>query len=66
MKMLWIFILQKNMISIVSISTLEHVGWDENTKDPDKIFQAIKNLKSYLVPRGKLIVTMPIGYNPCL
>jgi len=49
---------------IVSISTLEHVGWDENLKDSKKIIQAIENLKSCLMPGGKLICTLPLGYHP--
>ncbi len=51
---------------IVSISTLEHVGWDETPKDPNKIFPTLKNLKTCLVRGGKLIVTIPIGQNPFL
>lgn len=49
---------------IVSISTLEHVGWDENPREPMRILQAIENLKSLLAPQGKIIVTLPLGYNP--
>ncbi|MBI5022540.1 MAG: methyltransferase domain-containing protein [Ignavibacteriales bacterium] len=49
---------------IISISTLEHVGWDENPRDPKKILHAIDNLKSLLAPGGKIIVTLPLGYNP--
>jgi hypothetical protein len=48
---------------IVSISTLEHVGWDETPKDAMKTLQAIENLKGLLAPKGKMIVTLPIGYN---
>ena len=51
---------------IVSISTLEHVGWDETPRDPEKIFIALENLRNSLVPRGKLIVTLPIGQNSAL
>lgn len=51
---------------IVSISTLEHVGWDEAKKDKLKILQAIKNLKTMLSPAGKIIFTVPLGYNPYL
>ena len=32
---------------IVSISTLEHVGWDESPRDPNKILRAIENLKRH-------------------
>jgi SAM-dependent methyltransferase len=49
---------------IVSISTLEHVGWDEAPLDPTKIVQAIDNLSAHLAPGGRLLVTLPLGYNP--
>lgn len=48
---------------IVSISTLEHVGFDETPKDSTKIMRAIENLKRMLAPKGKIIVTFPLGYN---
>jgi hypothetical protein len=51
---------------IVSISTLEHVGWDETPRDPNKIFSAIKNLKKLLSLNGLLVVTIPLGYNQYL
>ena len=49
---------------IVSISTLEHVGWDEEPKEPEKVLKAFENLKQCLNPGGKIIVTLPLGYNP--
>lgn len=62
---------------IVSISTLEHVGWDEDPdlrkrvggfpdRDPPKVLRAIEHLKSLLAPGGKLVVTLPLGYNSVL
>jgi hypothetical protein len=51
---------------IISISTLEHVGWDEYPRDPEKIFDAIKNLKNLLGAGGKLVVTLPLGENNVL
>ena len=48
---------------IVSISTIEHVGWDEQAHDPTIIIRAIRNLKSSLAPKGKLVLTLPVGYN---
>lgn len=49
---------------IVSISTMEHVGWDEEKKQPEKVLQCLKNLiENCLTPRGRLLVTMPLGYN---
>jgi hypothetical protein len=47
---------------IVSISTLEHVGFDDENK-PEKIIEAIKVLKSSLKKNGKFIATMPLGHN---
>lgn len=51
---------------IIAISTLEHVGWDEPSHDPEKLLPAIANLRSLLSPQGKLVVSMPIGYNPAV
>ena len=57
---------------IISISTLEHVGWDENTgnytivNDSEKILRALEKLRELLKPSGKIVVTVPIGYNPHL
>lgn len=49
---------------IVSISTLEHVGWDEQPREPAKLLQAIDHLRfACLVPSGKLVASLPIGYN---
>ena len=51
---------------IICISTLEHVGWDEPVREPDKIFPAIENLKNLLSSTGTLIVTIPVNWNPYL
>lgn len=51
---------------ILSISTLEHVGWDEEPKDESKVLRAFENLRSLLEPEGRLLVTIPLGYNPSL
>lgn len=48
---------------IVAISTLEHVGWDEDPRDPPKFRRAVENLTSLLAPGGKLLITLPVGYN---
>jgi SAM-dependent methyltransferase len=49
---------------VVAISTLEHVGWDEHPRDPGKALEAIAALRALLAPRGVLLVTVPVGYNP--
>jgi len=52
---------------IISISTLEHVGWDEIPRNDKKIPQAIENLQKLLTPKsGLMFVTLPIGYNTVL
>jgi hypothetical protein len=52
--------------AIVAISTLEHVGFDEEPRDPDKAPRALERLASWLEPGGALLVTLPLGYNPAL
>lgn len=50
--------------AIISISTLEHVGWDEAERSPGKIPAAIKNLRDNCMhPGGVMLVTLPLGYN---
>jgi len=48
---------------IVSIFTLQSVGWDETPKEPMKVLRAVENLRSLLAPGGQMIVTLPLGYN---
>jgi len=49
---------------IVSVSTLEHIGWDEVPRDPGKVLRAVENLRRCLAPGGTLLATWPVGYNP--
>lgn len=51
---------------IISVSTLEHVGWDERPRDPNKVDRAFKHLVKMLAPSGRLLLTMPLGYNPAI
>lgn len=48
---------------IVSISSLEHVGLDEAPREPGKIIRAIQTLRGALTQTGRIVVTLPIGYN---
>ncbi|GAA1960865.1 hypothetical protein GCM10009798_20770 [Nocardioides panacihumi] len=48
---------------ILCISTLEHVGLDEEVKDPLKASRAVTRLQSLLKPGGMLWITHPVGYN---
>ena len=49
---------------IVSVSTLEHVGWDEDEpRDPEKVLRAIERLRELLTPSGELVFTVPHGWH---
>jgi len=48
---------------IVSISTIEHIGWDEDPRDETKIEKTIEVLKNCLSPGGTIVITFPQGYN---
>ena len=49
--------------SIVSISTIEHVGWDEEPRRPEKVVSAFRKLRAMLAPTGTAMATVPVGYN---
>ena len=65
---------EKKYDLIVSISTLGHVGFNEErfselpglVAHPDKTLHAIQNLRGLLSHRGKIIATVPLGYNLAL
>jgi hypothetical protein len=61
------FMPEKRYDLIVSISTLEHIGWDEKPRDDMKIPRAIENMKALITSRGGMvIITLPLGYNSAL
>ncbi len=49
--------------AVVSVSTLEHVGFDEDVRDADKPVRALERMVSWLNPGGRCLVTVPLGYN---
>ncbi|HYT83915.1 MAG TPA: hypothetical protein VEK86_10705 [Gemmatimonadales bacterium] len=51
---------------IVSISTLEHVGFNERPLEPGKPWRAIRHLQGCLSLQGQLVISVPIGLNPHL
>ena len=57
---------QRKFKFIVSISTLEHVGWDESVHSKQKILHALRKIKSLLAPKGTALITLPLGYNQYL
>ncbi|OWP57189.1 MAG: hypothetical protein B2I17_02100 [Thermoplasmatales archaeon B_DKE] len=50
--------------AIISISTIEHVGFDEQVKDPGKASKAIGKIINLLSENGEALITVPLGYNP--
>ena len=54
---------QKKYDLIISISTMEHVGWTYGEKkDPGKFLRGIANLKKHLAKNGTMMVTFPLFY----
>src|SRR5437879_9960224 len=53
---------------ILSISTFEHIGFDDEASEPSgrKIINAIAACLNLLKSDGKLVITVPLGYNPDL
>lgn len=51
---------------IIAVSTLEHVGVDEDDQREGKAVDAVEHLRSMLRPSGQLFVTCPIGYNSAI
>lgn len=49
---------------VVSVSTLEHVGFDyQEERDPTKCRRAIERIRALLAPGGRLLITCGFGYN---
>ena len=53
---------------IISISTFEHIGFDDEPEgnSSEKIQAAIAACRALLAPDGRLVITVPLGYNPAL
>jgi SAM-dependent methyltransferase len=48
---------------IVSVLSLQSVGWDEDPQDPHKVLRAVNNLNRLLAPGGQIVVAIGLGYN---
>lgn len=48
---------------IVSVSTLEHVRWDEEPREAVGSERALRHLLGLLRPGGRMLVTVPVGYH---
>jgi hypothetical protein len=51
---------------IVSISTFEHIGWDERPRNPSKLRDALGNVRKLLDKDGEAWLTLPYGQNEWL
>lgn len=51
---------------VLSISTIEHVGWDELQQDARGAIKALDHLVGLLARGGAALITVPGGYNPAL
>jgi hypothetical protein len=51
---------------IISISTIEHVGWDEEPREPEKLLRAVAHLEELAAPGGLIVLTLPLAYNSYL
>jgi len=49
--------------AFISISTFEHIGWDEAEKSKDKLEQCFNNIVNQVKDKSKVLVTVPLGYN---
>ncbi len=57
----------KRFALILSVSTFEHIGFDDDGGDSqEKIQAAIAACRALLAPDGRLVITVPLGYNPAL
>jgi len=48
---------------VISLSTLEHVGFDGPDKDPQGPIRALQTMRKHLSDDAVLLVTVPLGYN---
>lgn len=49
---------------IVTISTIEHIGWDDDPRDAERAIWVIPHLRRMLNDQGRLLVSFPIGHHP--
>lgn len=51
---------------ILMLSTLEHVGIDEEPRDEGKALEALELLRGWLEADGRALITVPVGHHPRL
>ena len=48
---------------VVSCSTIEHIGWDDQERCPERILNASNRLRALLAPAGQAVISVPLGIN---
>jgi len=61
-----VFDIEGTYDTIISISTIEHVGVDDGRGYPGAALDAIFHLRSLLAPGGRFFCTFPTGWNSAL
>lgn len=51
---------------VFAISTIEHIGYDEEPKEPRKVVRAVEHIGGLLSDEGTFIATWPLGKNQYL
>jgi len=57
---------EKKYSLIISISTIEHIGWDEVPRTPEKVLEVPARFDKLLKTNGKAVVSIPLGQNQFL
>ncbi len=57
------FVPDRSYELVLSLSTLEHVGWDEIPREPEKAARALHHMSGLVADDGALLVTIPVGWH---
>ena len=52
--------------TVLTVSTLEHVGQDEDPRAPERAIAAFERFDGLARPDGRVLITIPVGYNATL
>ena len=51
---------------VLSVSTVEHIGWDDGSGRPERVLDFPSKVRGMLKPAGQAVISIPLGYNPVL
>ncbi|WP_156427993.1 hypothetical protein [Thiohalocapsa sp. ML1] len=49
--------------SFISVSTFEHIGWDESPRTPGKVERALFRIRELVLNPERVFLALPLGYN---